>query len=126
MKQISDAFGRRFQDTGITRIQWIALYYIEKYEIISQRELSNLMNVKDSSSGRLIDRLERDSLIERNRNELDRRTIYIHLTKKGSDLFAKLKPFGEEFNDNLIRGIKEEDLIIYEKVLKKMLSNVSE
>lgn len=84
------------------------------------------MNVKDSSSGRLIDRLERDLLIERNRNESDRRTIYIHLTKKGSELFSELKPFGEKFNEDLIREIEEEDLIIYEKVLKQMLSNVSE
>lgn len=126
MKQISDSFGRRFQNTGITRIQWIALYYIEKNKIISQRELSNLMNVKDSSAGRLIDRLERDSLIKRNRNELDRRTIYIQLTQKGSKLISELKSFGEKFNTDLIRGIEENDLIIYEKVLNQMLSNVSE
>jgi DNA-binding MarR family transcriptional regulator len=126
MKQISDTFGRRFQDTGITRIQWIALYYIEKYIVISQRELSNLMNVKDSSAGRLIDRLERDKLIERKKNELDRRIIYIQLTKKGQEIFSALKPYGEKFNNDLIRGIKEEDLIIYEKVLKMMLENVSD
>ncbi|MGD9567740.1 MAG: MarR family winged helix-turn-helix transcriptional regulator [Sedimentibacter sp.] len=125
-KQISDAFSHRFQNTGVTRIQWIALYYIEKNKIISQRELSNLMNVKDSSAGRLIDRLERDGLVERKRNDSDRRIIYIQLTKKGNELFLELKPIGEKFSCDLIRDIKEEDLIIYESVLKKMLSNVSE
>lgn len=123
-KQISDAFSRRLQNTGITRIQWIALYFVKINKIISQRELSNLMNVKDSSAGRLIDRLERDGLIERNRNDSDRRIIYIQLTKKGDDLISELMPYGEIFNCDLVKGIDEEELIIFDKVLKKMLSNV--
>jgi len=126
MKQISDAFSRRLQNTGITRIQWIALYYVNLNKIISQRELSNLMNVKDSSSGRLIDRLERDGLIQRERNESDRRIIYIQLTKKGDELISDVLPYGDKFNCDLISGIDEEDLIIFDKVLKKMISNVSE
>lgn len=82
------------------------------------------MNVKDSSAGRLIDRLERDGLIERNRNDSDRRIIYIQLTKNGDDLISELMPYGENFNCDLVKGIDEEELIIFDKVLKKMLSNV--
>lgn len=126
MKQISDAFGRRLQNTGITRIQWIALYYVKANKIISQRELSNLMNVKDSSAGRLIDRLERDGLIERERNDSDRRIICIQLTEKGDKLITELIPYGEKFNCDLINGIDEEDLIVFDKVLKQMSANVSE
>ncbi len=84
------------------------------------------MNVKDSSAGRLIDRLERDGLIERNRNDSDRRIIYISLTEKGSNLISELIPYGDKFNSDLTKGISEEDLMIYDKVLKQMLSNVSE
>ena len=114
MKQISEAFGRRLQNKGITRIQWIALYYAKTKGTISQRELSNLMNVKDSSAGRLIDRLERDGHIERERKDSDRRIIFIKLTEKGEDLVTKLIPYGIQFNDDLIAGIDEKDLMIYE------------
>lgn len=82
------------------------------------------MNVKDSSAGRLIDRLERDGLIERERNDNDRRVIYISLTDKGDKLISDLIPFGTQFNDDLLEGIDEKDLLIYDKVLKKMLSNI--
>ncbi len=84
------------------------------------------MNVKDSSAGRLIDRLERDGLIERNKNDSDRRIIYISLTEKGSKLISELIPYGDKFNNDLTKGISEEDLRIYDKVLKQMLINVSE
>ena len=84
------------------------------------------MNVTDSSAGRLIDRLERDGLIERNRNESDRRVIYIKLTKNGDDLITELLPYGEIFNNDLTNDISEEELKIFDKVLKKMQSNVCE
>lgn len=126
MKQISEAFGRRLQNAGITRVQWIALYYVKTKKRISQRDLSNLMNVQDSSAGRLIDRLERDGLIERERNDNDRRVIYIKLTDKGDQLTTDLMPIGIQFNDDLLAGVDEKELMIYEKVLKKMLSNITE
>jgi DNA-binding MarR family transcriptional regulator len=125
MKQISEAFGRRLQNTGITRIQWIALYYLQMKGMISQRELSNLMNVKDSSAGRLMDRLERDGLIERERNDVDRRVISLKLTEKGNQLISDLMPIGIQFNNDLVEGIDEQELLIYEKVLNKMISNIT-
>lgn len=83
------------------------------------------MNVKDSSVGRLIDRLERDGLIIRERNKIDRRIIYIKLTEKGDKLISSLIPLGNEFNNDLLEGIDEKELMIYEEVLKKMISNIT-
>ena len=105
MKQISESFGRRIKNSGVTRIQWIALYYIQAKVAISQRELSRLLNVKDSSVGRLLDRLERDGLVVRKSSETDRRITMISLTAE---------------------GISEEELRIFTKVLNQMISNVAE
>lgn len=82
------------------------------------------MNITDSSVGRLIDRLERDGFIERKQNDTDRRVIYIKLTDKGSQLISELLSIGIKFNDDLLAGIDEQELIIYDKVLKKMISNI--
>ena len=126
VKQVSEAFGRRLQNSGITRVQWIALYYLKTRNRISQRDLSILMNIQDSSAGRLIDRLERDGFIERERNDSDRRVIYIKLTEKGDKLISDLIPIGTKFNDDLLEGISEAELEIYEKVLQKMIVNITE
>lgn len=126
MKQFSEAFGRKLEGSGITRIQWICMYYLSEHNGISQRELSNLMCVKDSSVGRLIDRLERDGIVVRNRSQKDRRVIKISLTETGKKLFEKLYPLGEEFNNKLMENISEEELETFEKVLKTMLDNIKE
>ena len=84
------------------------------------------MNIMDSSAGRLIDRLERDGLIQRERNNADRRVICITLTDKGDKLISDLLPIGIKFNDDLLAGIDENELVIYEKVLNKMIANIKE
>lgn len=83
------------------------------------------MYIMDSSAGRLIDRLERDGLIQRERNTEDRRVIYLELTDKGDKLITDLMPLGIQFNNDLMEGIDDEEIRIYEKVLNKMLSNIA-
>ena len=126
MKQISEAFGRRLHNSGITKIQWIALYYIKDNPSISQRKLSNKMRVKDSSIGRLLDRLERDELVVKERSSKDRRIIYVNLTEKGDKLIEECLPIGAKFNEDLTKGISEEELKIFENVIMKLKSNVVE
>ncbi|WP_432666120.1 MarR family transcriptional regulator [Wukongibacter baidiensis] len=126
MKEISDAFGRRLKKSGITRIQWIALYYINANQNITQRELSKLMFVKDSSVGRLLDRLERDNMIKRIRNKEDRRNINIILTEEGKTKIDALIPEGDKFNNKLIEGLTEGELRIFEKVVFTMVRNIKD
>lgn len=123
MKQIVEAFGQRLSESGVTRIQWIALYYLGLYGKISQRELSNMMNVKDSSAGRLLDRMERDGLVERVRSQEDRRIVRVQLSEKGKAYREELIPLGVAFNNDLVEGISEEDLQVFENVLDKMVTN---
>lgn len=125
-KKISDEFNRRLQEYGVTRVQWIAIFYIGKYDNgISQRELSDLMNVKESSMVRLIDRMEKEELVIRKKNDNDRRITSIFLTDKGIILRNKLLPLGEQFQKDATIGISSEELDILKKVLEKMVNNIS-
>lgn len=125
MKQFSEAFGRWLEGSEITRIQWIALYYIYEEEGLSQRELGNLMCIKDSSVGRLVSRLERDGFIKRIKSEKDKRLINLELTEEGKSRFQEVLPLGEAFNDTLTSGVSDEDLAVFNSVLQKMLSNIT-
>lgn len=125
MKQITDAFSQRLKSSGVTRIQWIASYYLGVHKSLSQRELAVLMNVKDSSIGRLLDRMERDNIIIRHRSDKDRRIIHVSLTKHGEELQEQLIPLGVEFNNELIKGLSDNELRIFDNVMQKMLHNVT-
>jgi len=125
-KIICDAFSERVMKLGVTRVQWIALYYLGREESISQKELAERMNVKESSIARLLDRMERDGLVERIKNESDKRITNLRLTDRGKEYRIKLLPEGEKFEQLLYKGISDEEMQVFTTVLSKMINNIKE
>lgn len=123
-KKLADAFNNRLMDKGITRVQWIALYYLDRYEALSQMELAEKLNIKPSSVVRLMDRMERDGLVERVKNPEDRRVYNLVFTHKGKEFWNTLKGEGEIMSDIFTKGISPEDLNVFIKVLEQMVENI--
>jgi len=116
-KELSDEFNRRLGEMGSTRVQWIALYYIGMNEGITQKDLSDKMDLKESTVVRLIDRMEKEGVIERIKDDKDRRISKLYLTSHGKEKREKVLPIGESFSREAVEGISEEDLDIFKEVL---------
>ena len=107
-KKMADMFNERLIPLGVTRVQWMAMYYLLKYGDMSQKELGEWMDIKESTVARLLDRMEEDGLIKRTKSSEDRRVTYIKLTHKGRDRIEELLPEGQKnewffFNGNYRR-----------------------
>jgi len=122
-KKIAHIFNEKLSDYKITRVQWIALYFLGKCEYINQTELSEKMDIKKSTVVRLIDRMEKEGYVQRKKNIKDRRVTYICLTALGKKLGKELLPLGGEFSDLITRDISDEDMWIFKKVLNKLVEN---
>ncbi|QIB28218.1 MarR family transcriptional regulator [Caloranaerobacter azorensis] len=109
---------------GVTRVQWIALYYLGKYAGIKQKELAEKMNIKDSTVARLIDRMEREGYVIRVKDLEDKRITKLYLTEKGIELREKLLPEGKKMSEILSKNITDEEMEIFKRVIKKMVDNV--
>jgi DNA-binding MarR family transcriptional regulator len=86
------------------------------------KEIGDRLVTRDPDVTRLIDRLEKRSLIARVRSKEDRRYVTIHLTKDGLDLVNELDEPLEKWNRKLMRNITTEDT----KVLIGLLERVRE
>jgi len=124
-KMIADAFNERLLSLGITRVQWIALYYLGKYEGINQKELAEKMNVKGSTMARLLDRMEKEGSIAREDDPQDKRITRLKLTEKGKELRERFLPECEKMSDIFARGLTDEEVEVFKRVLKKMVDNIS-
>lgn len=123
-KLVTEAFEQILSNKGITRVQWIALYYLGSQECINQKELSDKMHIKESTVARLIDRMERDGWVKRQRSEEDRRSFNLVLTKKGLDYRKELLPEGDKFNEIVSDGITDKEMLVFMSVLDKMVNNI--
>lgn len=122
-KRIADVFNEKLNSYDVTRVQWIALYFLGTSKYINQSELAEKMNIKKPTIVRLIDRMEKEGYVQREKDTKDKRITYIFLTELGKKLRKKLLPFGEEFNNLISKDISDEDMQIFKKVLNKLVEN---
>lgn len=122
-KKVSDAFNKKLNTLGITRVQWIALFYLGQDEYFNQNELAMKMKITRSSITRLIDRMEKEGYVKREKELNDRRITRLFLTEKGIKLREILIPEDEKFNRIILQNISSEELNIFKRVLKKMEEN---
>lgn len=124
-KEITEQFTQRLQNHNITRVQWTALYYIGDNEGITQKHLAQILDSNESSIVRLIDRMEKENIVRREKDPSDRRITKLFLTEDGMKKIQELLPIGEKFSRDCIKDISEEDLETFKRVLNKMVKNLN-
>jgi DNA-binding MarR family transcriptional regulator len=120
-KDLADILEKRISVIGITRVQWMTLYYLCNNKDITQKELALLLGTKEPTVVRLLDRMEKDDLVIRIRK--DRRTNSIQLTGKGKELALRGNEIAENFKNDAMKDIPEEYMDTFTWVLDKMITN---
>ncbi|WP_298836313.1 MarR family winged helix-turn-helix transcriptional regulator [Clostridium sp.] len=122
-KKMVNMFNERLIPLGVTRVQWIAMYYLLKYGDLSQHELGERMDIKESTVARLLDRMEEEGLIKRSKAREDKRVTYINLTHKGRERIEELLPEGQKMSKLFSMSITEEEIQVFKRALQKFLGN---
>ncbi|WP_160068596.1 MarR family winged helix-turn-helix transcriptional regulator [Sphingobacterium bovisgrunnientis] len=128
--KVSTAISRRLQRNlklaklNITSEQWTILYHLWQEEGLTQQELANLTFRDKPSITRLINNLEKISLVIRVNDKQDRRSNLIYLTKEG----RKLKEEGMKQStitlNEAVAGLNLEELRAAQHILDKVFHNI--
>jgi DNA-binding MarR family transcriptional regulator len=92
---IMDAIGKQVREQeGILfeQVEVLILLADSPEEAIRMRDLASLTLRSKSGMTRLVDRIERDGLVQRQTCEADRRAIFVALTDEGRELIERVKP----------------------------------
>jgi DNA-binding MarR family transcriptional regulator len=112
---------------GATKAQWRVLAWLKRTgDGARQVELAEGLDVEPITLCRMIDRLEEAGLVERRRDESDRRAWRIHLTPAAAPMLVKLEEMGLAFNADMLAGISEADRETVLRVLGQMRSNLEQ
>jgi len=110
---------------GLTGPQLSVAKILEDIGDLSLSELSERINAQNSTVTGIVDRMEREGLVERKRSSDDRRVVHIRLTKKGHDLARSMKfePF-EIFKNAFENALSREELGQLLHLLDKLATHV--
>ena len=92
---------------------------------LSVEPLRHVLNLSHPGTVRLIDRLEKDSLVER-RKAKDARAVALHLTRKGKKLRQQLMEKRLDMLDAALIGLTPQERRLFGDLLSKVLVNLPE
>lgn len=104
----------------LTVAQFDVLSHVASTPGLSQTELAERLIVTKGNVGGLIDRLERDGLVERRANPEDRRSNKLYLTPAGCRAFDAAAPALEEHLSRQFSGLGVDDLSELRRLLAQL------
>ena len=107
---------------GVTTSQCYCLLELLSLHSPTMYELSQKLNLNTSTVTRLVDNLVRDKLVERDRDESDRRIIKLRLTLKGRDKALNLNDSIVKYYRQIIRSIPDGELFPILESVSKLLT----
>lgn len=119
-------FDAESQELGLTRAQWSVLSHLYRRDGIQQKSLAKILDIAPISLTRQLDRLEKDSWIERRDDPTDRRAKNIYLMPKTLPILKKLTKLGQQLQEVALRGIEPDDRDKLLTMLIKMRENLAD
>ena len=121
-------FAKELTRNGInlTPEQYLVMDILWDAEVMSQQAIADIIQKDKNSVTKFIDSLEKKGLVYRQVNKTDRRVNNIVVSEEGMKLKAKTTEVAVGMMRNVLKNIKEEDLMALDKVMNQIKKNIDE
>ncbi len=101
----------RLKPFGLTEATWLPLIRVARAATpMRQKELAASLSLDGSSVVRLLDMLEKASLIERREEDSDRRAKTIVLTRQGRAIVNRVEMVSRQVRERALKGLSARDV----------------
>jgi MarR family transcriptional regulator for hemolysin len=121
---VSTHADQQLAKVGVTHVQWWAMMHIYEHEGLTQTQLAEIMQMGRASLGKLVERLEAKSLIERRPDASDSRVRRIFLRHAAVSLFKHMTDEGKTLLKDFLAGISPAEERRLLAGLRKIRGNV--
>lgn len=122
MNAIRKHNGANFNSSSQTRVLWILARNDDQ---LTQSRLSEMLDIRPSSTSELLKKLENKGLITRTDDPDDRRVTIIKLTDAGKEIIDRTKrPNFDDMAVDLTVGLSEDEIKQLNALLKKMRAGI--
>lgn len=107
-------------DGDLTNDQHYTLRYMHRAGSCTSSELAEVFEVKKSAITAIINRMWEKGLIQRTRDENDRRVVYLTLTDKGKELYLKTEERITRLVESFITSFDQQEIEQFIKTYEKL------
>lgn len=111
---------------GLTASQFSTLKVLRMNGALPQRDIAKYLLQSGGNITLVVDNLERDGLVQRIRDSVDRRIVKVGLTPKGEEVFDRIYPSHLERIDSAMNALDPRSLEILHGLLESFAAPGSE
>ena len=111
-------------DINLTPEQYLVMDILWDAEVMSQQAIADIIQKDKNSVTKFIDSLEKKGLVYRQVNKVDRRVNNIVVSEEGMKLKTRTTEVAINMMRNVLKDIKEEDLVAFDKVMNQIKGNI--
>ena len=128
LTQAARVVGRSFDDAlaaeGGSLPVWLVLVSLKSGSLASQRELAEVMGIREATLTHHLTSMESAGLVTRRRDAGNRRIQIVELTDAGEEMFGRLRDVALGFDKQLRQGISAAEVSVLEDLLGRLEANV--
>jgi DNA-binding MarR family transcriptional regulator len=129
IKDVSQRYVSRFEQharaLSLTLADCRTLVLLESNEGLSQSALARLVNLQPMTMVRVVDRMERDGLLQRRSDPDDRRARRLYLTRRARPLLREIARLAELTRNEFFRGVDGARRAAFMRVLERLHANAA-
>ncbi len=122
-RSMETEFSRRLAPHGLTRMSYATLGAIVFDKKTTPSAISDFLGLDRGAVTRLLDKLEAQSLIVRDRSKNDRRSVSLEVTPTGENLVRSMLAESRAVNAQFTEILKPEDVDKFLELAKAMLAH---
>lgn len=126
-RRLTKGLARQF---GLTGPQLAVLKLLESLGDLSLSSLSDRIKAQNSTVTGIIDRMEREGLVRRERSDADRRVVLIRLTAKGRNIAESIEVEPLAIFRQALAGLPRKDreellriLVVFQKRVRELVAS---
>lgn len=129
LRKITRAISQHSRDLnkryGLTGPQLVILNEIANYELVSVSQLARSISLSQATVTDILNRLDKKGLVERSRDEKDRRRVMIRITPKCSDILSQAPPALQETFVDRYSSLPEWEQLMILSAIKRVVDLMS-
>ena len=129
IREIGNSFIiRKLKEYGLTNLapsHGDVLFVLYKQDNSTMKDIADKIHRTKATLTVLIDKLEENGFVTREKSSQDNRNTLIALTDKGKKLKPIFEQISKELNDLLYNNFTEEEAYLLDSLLVKMVKNLS-
>ena len=93
-------------------------------DLVLIKDIEQELNITKSVASNLVKRMVQNGLVELEASPVDKRAKFVRLTDNARSQMQQVKAFFERIDKQLLAGVDEDELLIFEKVLGQLQENI--